>query len=722
MEAHVLKTLLQIHLASDATATIHVPYILSILRPEHLAPSSHLPKWTNRIHSLLHSKEPGGRWAGLCLAQASAKLSRSLMIDCAQDWLSVTFGLLSKSDTLPVVKASIRLTYSIFSGATDVAEFQRQIPTPNVPKFAAALINLVERYADVELKILCLQTLSRLVPLYPTLLRPSSNALNILALKFLSGQYPSPTKPSLLEAASRLYCCLHLTGGKVGAASAWRKTLDDTLAFGWAAFHCLHSTFTPGAPQLADPAMSISLEKDRLHCAVHILCDLLSATTHRAVQVPLGPLSAFVVAMLNVSDADPAVSIVDSNARTLQLSLNAFVVQHGCELMQKLVTSLPQHVSPHLSQWLTCLAYILEEPQPIALRASVLRTIACILKDSPSFHAPLVINRLARAATPSLVILLDRESHANPSPTAAISTASSKKGKKRARGFEGDEAFRLTKSAVCPTAADAEAVLYALAVMKYLLRAAELAPTLRSIASRVLLSMHLALPRMSPTAISEDPSVYVKVLGAVQAVVLEIGAGSSSAMGKGLPLAMKAMLLDANDDAFRTLDLLLHPRLPPLVRPLPHVDALALFAGEESSEERRARLDMGIVSMSDAPVPASEPTAMDLDTQPEPAQPRPPLTASSATNDYSQNQPPRSKTPPSAPSVASMPPPVLPPYSGAGGQADVATPTVAPATTVPAPPTQRMDSQMEVVSMVLTEEEGDEEMPAIDMSSDSEGE
>ena len=78
MDAHVLKTLLQIHLASDASATLHVPYILATLKPEHLAPTSHLPKWTNRIHSLLHSKEPGGRWAGLSLAIASARLSRSL--------------------------------------------------------------------------------------------------------------------------------------------------------------------------------------------------------------------------------------------------------------------------------------------------------------------------------------------------------------------------------------------------------------------------------------------------------------------------------------------------------------------------------------------------------------------------------------------------------------------------------------------------------------------
>ena len=54
---------------------------------------------------------------------------------------------------MPVIKAAIRLTYTIFSAATDVSEFQRKISTPNVPKFATAIIPLVEKYTDVELKV-----------------------------------------------------------------------------------------------------------------------------------------------------------------------------------------------------------------------------------------------------------------------------------------------------------------------------------------------------------------------------------------------------------------------------------------------------------------------------------------------------------------------------------------------------------------------------------------
>ena len=42
------------------------------------------------------------------------------------------------------------------------------------------------------------------------------------------------------------------------------------------------------------------------------------------------------------------------------------------------------------------------------------------------------------------------------------------------------------------------------------------------------------------------------------------------------------------------IDLLLHPRVPPLVRSLPHVEALSLFHAEENQEERDARQSLSL--------------------------------------------------------------------------------------------------------------------------------
>lgn len=91
----VLKTLLQVHMASDAHAVLHLPYVLSTLTAESLQSSEHVQKWIARTNSLILSKDGGARWAGLCVALQTASLSKDLMIECAQTWVGATIPLLS---------------------------------------------------------------------------------------------------------------------------------------------------------------------------------------------------------------------------------------------------------------------------------------------------------------------------------------------------------------------------------------------------------------------------------------------------------------------------------------------------------------------------------------------------------------------------------------------------------------------------------------------------
>jgi hypothetical protein len=92
---HPLKSLLQLQLASDSSAVVNLPYILASLTPDDFLPSPHLSNWTTRINSLLYSKESGGRWAGLCLAQKTSILSKSTMAEFSQSWLGVALPILS---------------------------------------------------------------------------------------------------------------------------------------------------------------------------------------------------------------------------------------------------------------------------------------------------------------------------------------------------------------------------------------------------------------------------------------------------------------------------------------------------------------------------------------------------------------------------------------------------------------------------------------------------
>ena len=204
------------------------------------------------------------------------------------------------------------------------------------------------------------------------------------------------------------------------------------------------------------------------------------------------------------------------------------------------------------------------------------------------------------------------------------------------------------------------------------------------------------------------------------------------------------------------LDILLHPRVPPLVRSLPHVEMLSLYRAEEGEEEVDARQGAGLATIDEydlgepnvaagsqtphtqiqkalssalhqAPDPARIPgpsapqesnvTAMQVDATP---------TASSAlsvsrTSAHAIALKPPSQTtlePPTSLGLAqtSSPPPPpdpLPSSTAALGLRSIASTTsTIPAITPVAP----------VAAPAREEDDEDEPMPAIDLGSDSESE
>ncbi len=113
-----LKDLLQVQLASDSYAVLHLPFVLETLTKSDFSPSAHTQKWIARVNSLVHSKDPAARWCGLCLAHQTAILSRDIMLECAQSWVGAAMPLLMvcslpyyrKRDTQTIVcRTSLRL-------------------------------------------------------------------------------------------------------------------------------------------------------------------------------------------------------------------------------------------------------------------------------------------------------------------------------------------------------------------------------------------------------------------------------------------------------------------------------------------------------------------------------------------------------------------------------------------------------------------------------------
>jgi hypothetical protein len=65
----------------------------------------------------------------------------------------------------------------------------------------------------------------------------------------------------IVQATSRLYAVLSATGGKVGAASLWRKSVDEILSIGWASLRALRTTF-PNDGRFSYPAFKPCTETD----------------------------------------------------------------------------------------------------------------------------------------------------------------------------------------------------------------------------------------------------------------------------------------------------------------------------------------------------------------------------------------------------------------------------------------------------------------------------
>jgi len=100
-------------------------------------------------------------------------LSRDVMNECAQGWIVVTLPMLfvgapyslcfffttltgprlQKNETLPCIKACIRLIRFIFSSSVGHAEFQRQVVLPNIVKFSQGLIEILGKYGSEKLKV-----------------------------------------------------------------------------------------------------------------------------------------------------------------------------------------------------------------------------------------------------------------------------------------------------------------------------------------------------------------------------------------------------------------------------------------------------------------------------------------------------------------------------------------------------------------------------------------
>ncbi|TFK28886.1 hypothetical protein FA15DRAFT_753263 [Coprinopsis marcescibilis] len=712
-----LKGLLQLQLASDSSVVIHLAYTLQVLDKACFSTNPHLPKWSARIASLLHSKNAGARWAGLCLAHKSSLLSKNLMIDSASSWLPLVLPLLSRNEGTNTTKAAIRLLVTIFTAAVDMPEFQRQISLPNIAKFTAALASIASTHPDFALKSFCLGTIAQLIPIYPNAHRATFANLSSLALGFLNGCHPCPTDPRILRSASDLYSSLHLTGGKVGAAAIWRKSMDDTLAFGWNAYFALRTTFpsssTQPPPVQEDPAISIPLNLDRLRCSSAIIQALLNTSNTRPVQISCGQVVRFGLTLLSSTQEDKIEGFADPAIRASEVAAVSTIWKEGCNVIQSLTETIPQHMNSYLPRICTVITYHLEQPTTTPTqRLFFLDTLYAVHKACPLIESPLLSTRMVKAILPFLTVILHSK---GPAAQQEEAIGGSKKSRKRTRNYEGDEIFKVTRDVICTNAVEARIILRVLEVLAHSLKNPNLAEVQVSLVSRVLLSIQLAMGQMSASTFSLDPVWFDMVHKKIQGICTELASSSSAALHRATPLIVASLMRSENPEALSSLDLLIHPRLPPMVRPIPPTQSISLFRHEESQEEADARDKLNL-DFDDGEKPHTDATTQDVEMEDRASESRHHSTIFTSRPKAQVEQRSVTEVPPFQQTQKPTPEPSK--FSDPHPAIELATSTYVP----PAQKQKETTFQPLAISAPVLDEEENQEMPEIDMASDSEDE
>ena len=160
-------------------------------------------------------------------------------------------------------------------------------------------------------------------------------------------------------------------------------------------------------------------------------------------------------------------------------------------------------------------------------------------------------------------------------------------------------------------------------------------------------------------------------------------------------------------DLQQQIDILLHPRVPPLLRSLPHVESLSLFRTEESFDEVEVREALGL-EYTNQHTPGSTTVGVDATMQRSQKQtpPRVPTPTVSEPQNSNLSVPERSKET----QTLGLPPDPLP-----SSFAEVAHITTTPISTAPV----LIQPPVKVPVVSVADKEEDEEMPSIDMNSDS---
>ncbi|CAG1996249.1 unnamed protein product [Fusarium graminearum] len=198
-----------------------------------------IPKLKLKISSLLIGRTTReSRFVAIALIKTMVDIGGWEVVRECKDWASGLLDMIEKNDPMASKELAIVTLARIYIFVQPYQTLSREIATPSIPRYVTACLKLVSAPQSGEklqtplsvIETIC-DTLSALVPLYPTTVRPSSSKLKIAVKPYLAPtQSDEIVIPHTLQRASRkLVISLHHVAAKSGGSDEWAKLIDTLL-------------------------------------------------------------------------------------------------------------------------------------------------------------------------------------------------------------------------------------------------------------------------------------------------------------------------------------------------------------------------------------------------------------------------------------------------------------------------------------------------------------
>ncbi|KAL2156026.1 hypothetical protein VTH82DRAFT_770 [Thermothelomyces myriococcoides] len=196
-------------------------------------------KLRTHISTLLTGRSSSGRFAAVCLIKAVIDVGGWESLRASGPWIRGLIGLLQKPDPLASKELCIVTLTKIYVLLQGYQTLIREMATPTLPDYVSACLRLINPPATgqpLKVPVSFVDTvacsLSKLVVLYPTTLRPFASQMKTALRAYIAptpsdGVYPVP--PNLKESARRVFALLPYTAPKNGSSEEWAKAIRSTI-------------------------------------------------------------------------------------------------------------------------------------------------------------------------------------------------------------------------------------------------------------------------------------------------------------------------------------------------------------------------------------------------------------------------------------------------------------------------------------------------------------